>query len=115
MNAKQNDSKQLQKPGIEREELPEVFIDDMLMSLKYYIDEQQAHIRLISQDVCARCESRPCLYFCPVGVYREQESGQIQIAHQSCIECGSCRVMCPHANIIWKYPRGGFGVAYKFG
>jgi ferredoxin like protein len=39
----------------------------------------------------------------------------VQIAFQSCVECGTCRVMCPPANVSWKLPRGGFGVSYKFG
>jgi ferredoxin like protein len=97
------------------EELPEVYIDDMLMSLKYYTDEHEAHIRVISAEVCVQCEGKGCIYFCPVGAYRAEPSGEIQIAHQSCIECGSCRVMCPHANLEWRYPRGGYGIAYKFG
>ncbi len=97
------------------EDLPEVYIDDILMSLKYYIDEHDAHLQLIEPDVCISCENKDCTYFCPVGAYRQQEDGRVLIAYQSCIECGSCRVMCPHNNVLWKFPRGGFGVAYKFG
>jgi len=97
------------------EELPQVYIDDILMSLKYYTDEDEPHLQIIAEDVCVRCAAKPCLYFCPVGAYRTQDGGQVQIAHQSCVECGSCRVMCPYDNVRWKYPRGGFGVAYKFG
>lgn len=96
-------------------DVPQVYIDDMLMSLKYFIDEKEAHLHIISSEVCVACNDKPCLTFCPVGAYMAEESGRIQIAHQSCIECGSCRVMCPHANVNWKYPRGGYGVAYKFG
>lgn len=96
-------------------DLPEVYIDDILMSLKYYVDEHESHLRIISADVCRQCKKKDCLYFCPVGVYREDESGAVQISYQSCIECGSCRVNCAYNNVIWKYPRGGFGVAYKFG
>ena len=55
------------------------------------------------------------LTFCPVGVYKLGHDGRIQVAHQSCVECGSCRVGCPYRNIGWELPRGGFGVAYKFG
>ncbi len=95
--------------------LPHVNIDDVLISLKYYVDEHEAHLRILSPEVCIQCEKKACLYFCPAGVYQEEVSGQVQIAYQSCIECGSCRLMCPHNNIDWKYPRGGFGIAYKFG
>lgn len=100
--------------GNGKEHLPEVYIDDMLMSLKYFTDEHDAHLQIISPMVCVTCKEKPCLYFCPVGAYREQ-AGNVLVAYQSCIECGSCRLMCPLNNVRWKYPRGGFGVAYKFG
>ena len=115
MTATKNETTENNTRSKAENELPEVYIDDVLMSLKYYIDERESHIRLSAPEVCMKCESKGCLYFCPVGAYREDESGKIQLAHQSCIECGSCRVMCPYANIEWKLPRGGFGVAYKFG
>ena len=99
----------------QEEELPQVYIDDVLMTLKYFIDEHEAHLQIIDPKQCISCEGKGCLYFCPVGAYREQEDGQVQIAYQSCIECGSCRVTCPHANVKWRLPRGGYGVAYKFG
>lgn len=110
--------KQAEKANIDtldRDDLPHVYIDDILVSLKYYVDEHEAHLHIVNEAVCTHCEGRECLYFCPVGAYQEEDSGKIQIAYQSCIECGSCRVMCPHQNINWKYPRGGYGVAYKFG
>ena len=37
------------------------------------------------------------------------------VERSRCIECGTCRILCPYYNVSWKYPRGGFGVAYKFG
>jgi ferredoxin like protein len=104
-----------QNPTRVGESLTPVYIDDMLMSIKYYVDEQEAHLKIISAEVCRKCVGKGCLYFCPVGAYRLQADGEMQLAYQSCIECGSCRVMCPEKNIDWKLPRGGFGVSYKFG
>lgn len=97
------------------EALPPVFVDDMLMALKYYVDEEEAHLWIKSHDECKLCSGNGCLYFCPVGVYTMSEDGRIQVSYQSCIECGSCRIRCERDNIAWKNPRGGFGVAYKFG
>jgi len=97
------------------EELPVVYIDDMLMSLKYFVDEHYAHIQIIDPQVCLACVEKSCLYFCPVGAYRQSSDGQVQVASQSCIECGSCRVGCPPANVRWTLPRGGYGIAYRFG
>jgi ferredoxin like protein len=102
-------------PARLHDSLPHVYVDDNLMLLKYYVDENEAHLQIVSPQVCINCEKKACLYFCPAGAYQVQASGQVQIAYQSCIECGSCRLMCPHNNINWKYPRGGYGVAYKFG
>lgn len=96
-------------------ELPDVFVDDMLMTLKYFLDEDEAHLWIKDQAVCAKCRFKPCLYFCPVSVYTCECSDKIQVSYQACVECGSCRVACPYDNIGWKLPRGGFGVAYKFG
>lgn len=97
--------------------LPEVYVDDMLMPLKYYVDEDQSHLWIIDEKVCEKCQHKPCLYFCPVSVYClcGDCKDKVQISYQACIECGSCRVGCPYSNIGWKHPRGGFGVAYKFG
>ncbi len=97
-----------------KDQLPEVYIDNLLMSIKYFTDEQESHLQLVNPETCVSCD-QPCLYFCPVGAYQKQADGHVVIAFQSCIECGSCRLMCPHKNVNWKYPRGGFGVAYKFG
>jgi ferredoxin like protein len=97
------------------EKLPEVCVDDILMSLKYFVDEGTSHLIIKSQDVCKQCQYKPCLYFCPVRVYTSQADGQTQVGYQACVECGSCRVGCPYGNIEWKLPRGGYGVAYKFG
>lgn len=97
------------------ESLPDVYVDDLLVSIKYFIDEEQSHLWIEDDDICDRCEYKPCLYFCPVNVYTLGNDGQVQVAYQGCVECGSCRVGCPYHNIGWTLPRGGYGVAYKFG
>ena len=43
-------------------------------------------------------------------------SGQVEITPDGCLECGTCRVLCEASgDIIWNYPRGGYGVLFKFG
>ncbi len=98
-----------------QESLPDVYVDDLLVSIKYFLDEEQSHLWIEDHEVCERCLHKPCIYFCPVGVYTQAQDGKIQVAYQACVECGSCRVGCPYGNIGWILPRGGFGVAYKFG
>lgn len=98
-----------------RATLPQVYVDDLLMTLKYFVDEEKAHLWIKDHAVCARCQYKPCTTFCPVGVYQLAADGKIQVGYQACVECGSCRVGCPYQNIGWVLPRGGYGVAYKFG
>ena len=61
------------------ESLPDVYVDDLLMTLKYFIDEEEAHLWIEDHDVCRRCASKPCIYFCPVGVYKQGHDGNIQV------------------------------------
>ena len=98
-----------------RQSLPKVNVDDMISSVKYYVDEDVPHLWIKSQDICAQCQLKPCLYFCPVEVYKLDREAKTMVGYQACVECGSCRVGCPFLNIGWQLPRGGFGVAYKFG
>ena len=45
-----------------------------------------------------------------------KRSGQVEIASDGCLECGTCRVLRePTGEITWNYPRGGYGVLFKFG
>jgi ferredoxin like protein len=86
-----------------------------LLSVKYYVDEDTAHIRIKEHRACGDCAQKPCLAFCPAGVFSEDREGKILVGYQACLECGSCRIGCPYRNIDWNLPRGGYGVAYKFG
>lgn len=95
--------------------LPRVNADDRVASLKYYVDEQYAHLWIKDEVACQDCEQKPCLFICPVNVYRLDRHGRTIVGYQACVECGSCRVACPEENIGWTLPRGGYGVAYKFG
>ncbi len=90
-------------------------VDDLLVSLKYYVDEDFAHIRISDHNVCTGCEKKPCLDFCPAHVFSLDRQKKVMVSYQGCLECGSCRIGCPFYNIEWNLPRGGYGVAYKFG
>ncbi|MBU1661232.1 MAG: 4Fe-4S dicluster domain-containing protein [Chloroflexi bacterium] len=98
-----------------RESLSPENVDDLLVSVKYYVDEDFAHIKIKDQSVCADCKEKPCLSFCPAGVFSIDQQGIILVGYQACVECGSCRVGCPDFNVDWELPYGGYGVAYKFG
>jgi len=53
---------------------------------------------------------------CPAGTYRwDEDERAIRVSFENCLECGACRLACPHANISWRYPMGGLGICYRYG
>ena len=90
-------------------------IEDKLFLDRFHVDGE-SHLKILNPEVCNRdCEDQPCLTICPTRVYTLEEDGHINVAYEGCLECGSCRIGCPHMNIDWRFPRGGFGVRHKFG
>jgi ferredoxin like protein len=87
-----------------------------LLSLnKFNVDEEQAHI-VLDKNICSKCQDKPCLLVCPAVLYRLDKSGAITFDPAGCLECGTCRVMCKNRGIIkWEYPRGTFGVSFRYG
>ena len=90
-----------------------VGLADNLYKGKYKTDDA-SHLKIKDQEVCAKCEDKPCIARCPAEVY-ELENGEILVAYENCVECGVCKIICPYDNIEWEYPRGGYGVVWKFG
>jgi len=89
-------------------------IEDKLFLDRFKVDEE-SHLKIRDNEVCKeKCQDQPCLYFCPAMVYRT-EGDRIAVAHEGCLECGSCRIACPYLNIEWRFPKGGYGISHKFG
>jgi ferredoxin like protein len=86
---------------------------DLKLDTLIFRPDPEPHI-VIRTDSCLTCEGRPCVIVCPANLY-EWEGGQIVHNCDGCLECGSCRVVCPHGAIAWHYPRGGYGVRYRWG
>jgi len=90
-------------------------IEDKLFLDRFKVDEADSHLKIIDPQVCMnKCKGQPCLYFCPANVYR-LEGNRVSVNYEGCLECGTCRIGCPNLNIEWKFPKGGYGVAHKFG
>jgi ferredoxin like protein len=46
----------------------------------------------------------------------KNDEGGIDLTTDGCLECGTCRIICQgNNNLEWDYPRGGFGISFKFG
>jgi len=81
---------------------------------KFIVDDEQAHIK-VDKEVCKTCRDKPCTYACPAGLYTLKDE-EMSFDYAGCLECGTCRAVCPYAGAItWSYPRGGFGVQFRFG
>ncbi len=89
-------------------------IQDKLFLDRFGVDEE-SHLRIVDGAKCFNeCQGQPCLYLCPANVYRV-EGERISVNYEGCLECGSCRIGCPHLNIEWRFPKGGYGVSHRFG
>ncbi|HLA82074.1 MAG TPA: 4Fe-4S dicluster domain-containing protein [Thermoleophilia bacterium] len=82
---------------------------------KFVVDDEQAHIKL-DLEICNSCDPKPCTHACPAGLYVIRD-GKLAFDHAGCLECGTCRVVCPRSGeaIAWGVPRGGFGIHFRFG
>jgi ferredoxin like protein len=94
--------------------LPIINVEERLFQNRYRVDEGRAHIRIRAQEACGRCAAKPCIVCCPAGCWR-LEDGKVDVVVDGCLECGTCRVVCAPQNVEWDYPRGGFGILFKFG
>ena len=94
----------------------EMSLEDKLYRTRFEPDPDNPHIE-VDQGLCKGCEERPCLFMCPAKVYKTNpnDPSLISIFHENCLECGTCRKVCPKGAIRWRFPDGGMGVKYRFG
>ena len=94
---------------------PKVNVEEKLFQDRYRVDVGLAHIKVFDAAVCTSCTAQPCTVCCPAGCWRAAEHGGIELVVDGCLECGTCRLVCDKNNVDWNYPRGGFGILFKFG
>ena len=88
-------------------------VEERLLRTKFEIFKEP-HIT-VDKSKCSGCEAKPCINVCPAGLYTLDENGELQFNYEGCLECGSCRLICPYNSIHWDTPPGGYGVDYHFG
>ncbi len=89
-------------------------IEQLLGVNKFVVDDAGTHIK-VNENICSTCREKPCTFACPASLY-EVRDGVLHFSYEGCLECGTCRVVCPKEGAIeWHYPRGGFGVHYRYG
>jgi ferredoxin like protein len=87
---------------------------DEIFDLTSFTIDREPHI-VLDTDVCLECDCRGCTNACPARCYTwNEEERKMTFVHDGCLECGTCYVVCQrNAFTRWRYPRGGFGVAYR--
>lgn len=94
---------------------PIIKVEDKLYQNRYRVDEGRPHIAVKDPARCTTCKDKACTTACPAACYTAEENG-VTTTFDGCLECGTCRVICQeNRNIEWTYPRGGYGILYKFG
>jgi ferredoxin like protein len=88
--------------------------EELLGFNKFAVDEGNPHI-ILDKAICAKCADKPCLVVCPAVLYT-LKGDEVNFDFAGCLECGTCRVMCKNKGIVsWNYPRGTFGVVFRYG
>lgn len=92
-----------------------VRVEDKLYQNRYLVDAGRPHIK-IKPHTIPSAELLTLVSICPAGCYAKSDNGQVEVTPDGCMECGTCRVVAEASgDIEWNYPRGGFGVLFKFG
>jgi ferredoxin like protein len=91
-------------------------VEEKLFQNRYVVDEGRPHIRISEEDAAAG-PLKALVHICPAGCWSLQPDGQLTGTLDGCFECGTCRIVASASGqeIEWSYPRGGFGILYKFG
>jgi ferredoxin like protein len=87
---------------------------DELFDYTSFTPDREPHI-VLNTELCQGCDVRGCTTACPARCYswNEQEK-KMTFVHDGCLECGTCYVIClRQAFTRWRYPKGGYGVAYR--
>ena len=92
-----------------------VRVEDKLQYNRYLVDPGKPHIAVAPHETPSR-NLQAMTTICPAGCYTNNATGQVEVVADGCMECGTCRILLePTGEITWTYPRGGFGVLFKFG
>lgn len=95
--------------------VPVVKVEERLFQNRYLVDVGRPHIKIREHDTPSGALVS-LTHACPAGCYSLNDKGQVEAVVDGCMECGTCRVITADTGEIeWNYPRGGFGVLFKFG
>jgi ferredoxin like protein len=89
-----------------------VNIGDLTQLTQFQVDDRP-HI-IVNKEVCRTCDHHVCVTACPANCYTWDETTRLlSVVYETCLECGTCHVICDKGAVDWSYPRGGYGVRYR--
>ena len=92
-----------------------VKVEEKLFQNRYLVDEGHPHV-CVTEGKEATPALKAIISCCPAGCWGLTEDGKVEPTLDGCLECGTCRILTAQdGDLNWNYPRGGFGIAYKFG
>lgn len=95
--------------------IPAVKVQEKLFQNRYLVDAGRPHIKVRPHETPSAA-LLSLIHTCPAGCYALNDTGQVEITADGCFECGTCRVVTAKTGEVeWDYPRGGYGVLFKFG
>lgn len=90
-------------------------VEEKLYNNRYMVDEGRPHIAIVAKGTPSKA-LKSLVTVCPAGCYAEEDDGNVTVTPDGCLECGTCRVICAGSGELkWDYPRGGYGILFKFG
>lgn len=91
-----------------------VNVDVKLGVNKFNVDEEHPHI-VVKADADKQALEL-LVKACPAGLYKKRDDGSVRFDYAGCLECGTCRILgLGSALEQWEYPRGTFGVEFRYG
>ena len=91
-----------------------VNVDVKLGVNKFNVDEENPHI--ILKTAPDKHALDVVMKACPAGLYKRQDDGSVRFDYAGCLECGTCRILGLETALEkCEYPRGTFGVEFRYG
>jgi len=83
------------------------------LNLDSFATDKGAHIT-IDHKLCTERDAKILLRICPTACFT-MKSGELVFSRLGCLECGACRAATSPGAIEWNFPKGGFGIQYRYG
>ena len=83
------------------------------LNLNSFTSDKESHIT-INHKLCKEQDAKVLLRICPAACFT-MKSGELVFSRLGCLECGACRAATSPGAIEWNFPKGGFGIQYRYG